>query len=253
MKVQAASPKRNLCRIHASWQGARVQWKFQFPLHSCSLAESTSAMNVSNWGGHLHFHKVGEFFHMADAGQEIELQTRAAKDAISNGASNSTNTVEIPKTKRYRWWLRVSVYIIFLLAGQATATLLGGLYYDKGGNSKWMATFVQSAGFPILIPVLLFVPPSIKATSAPPVSTVLLLYLFFGFNAKGDNLITLALPIVPVLAVIFFGDKMNGVKAIALLLAIWGSASYVYQHYLDDRKLKAKARSLVNGDSSDNV
>ncbi|GJZ09463.1 retrovirus-related pol polyprotein from transposon TNT 1-94 [Tanacetum coccineum] len=46
-KVQAASPKRNLCRIHAPWHGARVQWKFQFPLHSCSLAGSTSAMEVS--------------------------------------------------------------------------------------------------------------------------------------------------------------------------------------------------------------
>ncbi|GJW61990.1 hypothetical protein Tco_0111325 [Tanacetum coccineum] len=59
-KVQAVSPKRNLCRIHAPWQGARVQWKFQFPLHSCSLAGSTSAMKVSNWGGHLHFREVGE-------------------------------------------------------------------------------------------------------------------------------------------------------------------------------------------------
>ncbi|GJW32543.1 hypothetical protein Tco_0052575, partial [Tanacetum coccineum] len=59
-KVQAASPKRNLCRIHAPWQGARVQWKFQFSLHSCSLAGSTSAMKVSNWGGHLHFREVGE-------------------------------------------------------------------------------------------------------------------------------------------------------------------------------------------------
>ncbi|GKB49639.1 hypothetical protein Tco_0900392 [Tanacetum coccineum] len=59
-KVQAASPKRNLCRIHAPWQGARVQWKFQFPLHSCSLAGSTSAMKVSNWRDHLHFREVGE-------------------------------------------------------------------------------------------------------------------------------------------------------------------------------------------------
>ncbi|GKD93286.1 hypothetical protein Tco_1373123, partial [Tanacetum coccineum] len=58
-KVQAASPKRNLCRIHAPWKGARLQWKFQFPLHSCSLAGSTSAMKVSNWGGHLHFREVG--------------------------------------------------------------------------------------------------------------------------------------------------------------------------------------------------
>ncbi|GKD20820.1 hypothetical protein Tco_1222523 [Tanacetum coccineum] len=59
-KVQTASPKRNLCRIHAPWQGARVQWKFQFLLHSYSLAGSTSAMKVSNWGGHLHFREVEE-------------------------------------------------------------------------------------------------------------------------------------------------------------------------------------------------
>ncbi|GKE66040.1 hypothetical protein Tco_1520201, partial [Tanacetum coccineum] len=59
MKVEAASPKQNLCRIHAPWQRARVQWKFQFPLHSCSMAGSTSAMKVSNWGGHLHFREVG--------------------------------------------------------------------------------------------------------------------------------------------------------------------------------------------------
>ncbi|KAI3899886.1 hypothetical protein MKW92_036890 [Papaver armeniacum] len=32
---------------------------------------------------------------------------------------------------------------------------LGELYYDKGGNSKWMATFVQSAGFPILFILLI--------------------------------------------------------------------------------------------------
>ncbi|GKA30208.1 zinc finger, CCHC-type containing protein [Tanacetum coccineum] len=43
-----------------SFQGARVQWKFQFPLHSCSLAGSTSAMKVSNWGGRLHFREVEE-------------------------------------------------------------------------------------------------------------------------------------------------------------------------------------------------
>ncbi|PON74030.1 Purine permease [Trema orientale] len=30
--------------------------------------------------------------------------------------------------------------------------LLGRLYYDKGGNSKWMGTLVQLAGFPILLP-----------------------------------------------------------------------------------------------------
>ncbi|KAK9077553.1 hypothetical protein SSX86_005890 [Deinandra increscens subsp. villosa] len=369
---------------------------------------------------------------MAVEGQEVELQI-TAKDEISNEASSSTYRIQSPETKHYRWWFRVAVYIIFLLAGQATATLLGGLYYDKGGNSKWMATFVQSAGFPILIPILLFTPPSAKsATSPPPTTTILvLLYLFFGLLLTGDNLMysygllylpvstysllcatqlafnaifsflfnsqkftaliinslflltvsaslvavnsdsdgsskipkgkyiigffctlgasaayslylsllqvsfekvikvetfrvvldmqiypsmvaacgslvglfasgewtglkmemkdyrsgsvsyimtllwtaiawqicsvgilglifevsslftnvisTLGLPIVPVLAVMFFGDKMDGVKAIALVVAIWGSVSYVYQHYLDDLKLKTKATSGNRG------
>ncbi|KAI9198656.1 hypothetical protein LWI28_019778 [Acer negundo] len=44
----------------------------------------------------------------------------------------------------------------------------------------------------------------------------------------------LGLPIVPVLAVVFFHDKMNGLKVIAMLLAIWGFLSFVFQHYLND-------------------
>jgi drug/metabolite transporter (DMT)-like permease len=85
-------------------------------------------------------------------------------------------------------------YILFLLAGQSAATLLGRLYYDNGGKSKWMATFVQSAGFPILLPLLFFFSPSrgstLNASSArpPPLSTVAFLYLFLGILLAGDNL-----------------------------------------------------------------
>jgi len=46
----------------------------------------------------------------------------------------------------------------------------------------------------------------------------------------------LGVPIVPMLAVIFFHDKMHGVKAISMVLAIWGIVSYVYQQYIDDTK-----------------
>ncbi|KAJ8632016.1 hypothetical protein MRB53_025352 [Persea americana] len=51
---------------------------------------------------------------------------------------------------------------------------------------------------------------------------------------------TMALPIIPILAVIFFHDKMDGVKILALLIAIWGFLSYIYQHYLDDYKSKTR-------------
>ena len=36
----------------------------------------------------------------------------------------------------------------------------------------------------------------------------------------------LGLPVIPVLAVIFFHDKMYGVKAISMVSAIWGFISY---------------------------
>lgn len=70
--------------------------------------------------------------------------------------------------------------------------------------------------------------------------------LIFEVSSLFSNVIsTLGIPIVPVLAVVFFHEKMNGVKVIAMLLAIWGFTSYIYQHYLDDKKEKAKAK-IVN-------
>uniref|UniRef100_A0A5B7BH18 Probable purine permease n=1 Tax=Davidia involucrata TaxID=16924 RepID=A0A5B7BH18_DAVIN len=68
--------------------------------------------------------------------------------------------------------------------------------------------------------------------------------LIFEVSSLFSNVIsTLALPIVPVLAVIFFQDKLNGVKVIAMLLAIWGFASYLYHHYLDDSNSKSKCKT----------
>ncbi|KAF8703466.1 hypothetical protein HU200_032273 [Digitaria exilis] len=48
---------------------------------------------------------------------------------------------------------------------------------------------------------------------------------------------TLALPLVPVFAVAMFGDKMTGIKVVAMLMAVWGFLSYVYQHHLEDCRL----------------
>ncbi|KAG6684337.1 hypothetical protein I3842_12G057900 [Carya illinoinensis] len=322
----------------------------------------------------------------------LELQGETLGDdreeSSHEGTSFTKLLLQLPRLKHYKWWLRVVTYILFLLAGQSAATLLGRLYYDEGGNSKWMATFVQSAGFPILVPLLFLFSPSIASTSTtssdissatatpPPLSKLALLYLAFGLllavNADSENtdagvpkgkyvigflctlgasatfslylslvqlsfqkvikretfsavlnmqiypslvatcvcvvglfasgdwkvlgkemkeygkgrvsylmtliwtavtwqissvgmlglivevsslfsnvIGTLALPVVPILAVIFFHDKLNGVKVMALLLAIWGFLSYIYQHYLDDSK--SQANKTGNGEPSEAV
>ncbi|XP_020247608.1 probable purine permease 11 [Asparagus officinalis] len=67
--------------------------------------------------------------------------------------------------------------------------------------------------------------------------------LIFMVSSLFSNVIgTLGLPLVPVFAVVFFGDKMDGVKIVAMLIAVWGFLSYIYQHYLDDSRLKKDNR-----------
>ncbi|KAI3682976.1 hypothetical protein L1987_83401 [Smallanthus sonchifolius] len=226
--------------------------------------------------------------------------------------------------------------------------MLGRLYFNKGGNSKWMATLVQTAGFPLMFPLILMYLPSKQQqiTTKPSWATLVMLYMFLGvFLAADCMLYTFGLNFLPVSTYslicasqlafnAFFSYFLNGQKftpfianslvllsfsssllvfqsdseetmnisrskyvigfvctvaasagyglmlsttqlafkkilklqsykvvfdmivyqnliasvaivVIAMLLAIWGFASYIYQHYLDDLKEKAEAR-IVN-------
>ncbi|KAG9140638.1 hypothetical protein Leryth_006838 [Lithospermum erythrorhizon] len=70
--------------------------------------------------------------------------------------------------------------------------------------------------------------------------------LIFKVSALFSNVIgMLSLPVAPVAAVIIFHDKMDGVKVISMVLAVWGFASYIYQHYLDD-KIKTEEKKITN-------
>ena len=76
--------------------------------------------------------------------------------------------------------------------------------------------------------------------------------LIFEVSSLFSNAISvLGLPIVPVLAVIFFHDKIGGIKVISMVLAIWGFVSYVYQQYLDD--LKSKQHEDRNANEASNA
>ncbi|CAH8276197.1 unnamed protein product [Arabidopsis lyrata] len=66
---------------------------------------------------------------------------------------NTTMKIEsssVPQSKNYKKWLRIFIYVFFVLACQALSTILGRVYYENGGKSTWMGTLVQLIGFPVL-------------------------------------------------------------------------------------------------------
>ncbi|KAI8001000.1 Purine permease 21 [Camellia lanceoleosa] len=354
--------------------------------------------------------------------QDLQAQIHEeAKEANSPENADISHRSRVPQLRDYTWWLRMAIYTLSLLSGQSVALLWGRLYFDKGGKSKWMATLVQTAGFPVLLPFYISPtknkPTNNDHTKPPSALTLASLYVFLGvflvavamlysigllnlpvstyslvcasqlgFNAlfsyflnsqkftpfivnflvlltisstligflctvgasagyalmisltqlsyqkilKSENfgvvldmiiyqsvvatgailvglfasrewkglkeemgefelgkvsyimtlvweaiswqvfsvgavglifevsslfsnvISTLGLAIAPVLAVFVFHDKMDGVKVTAMLLAIWGFVSYIYQHYLDDLNSKAKTRS-ENGNGASEV
>ncbi|XP_042487772.1 probable purine permease 11 [Macadamia integrifolia] len=99
------------------------------------------------------------------------------------------------RLRSWHWWILVSINVFFLIVGQTTAVLLGRFYYDQGGNSKWMATLVQTAAFPILfVPLIILssqessITPKTTISEQPSVTTLILVYVSLGVLLAGDNM-----------------------------------------------------------------
>ena len=109
---------------------------------------------------------------------------------IKNGTLSNQSL--IGKLNQWQWWILVGLNIFFLIVGQAAAVLLGRFYYDQGGNSKWMATLVQTAAFPILLIPFFLIPSSKEPSnsSAPPSFKILAsIYFSLGVLIAGDNML----------------------------------------------------------------
>jgi len=96
--------------------------------------------------------------------------------------------------RRFHFWLLSALNIVFLLAGQGGGIILGRIYYDNGGKSKWMSTLVQSAGFPVLlIPYFLIPLPKQHSDSSnqtpPPMIKVTMIYFLLGALTAGENML----------------------------------------------------------------
>ncbi|XP_027185684.1 purine permease 21-like [Coffea eugenioides] len=97
---------------------------------------------------------------MEDAAQEkqihVTIQGAAQESKFTESAGKAIGNQQssVPLLNQYKRWLLMALFALLVLFGQSAATLLGRLYYVKGGNSKWLSAFLQVAGFPILLPFL---------------------------------------------------------------------------------------------------
>ncbi|RLM61485.1 putative purine permease 11 [Panicum miliaceum] len=130
-----------------------------------------------------------------------ELESGDKGGDSRHGPGPEPPTGRLARGRGVRWWALVAVDMLVLLAGGTVATLLSRLYYNSGGNSKWMATLTQSGGAPLLaIPLLLTPPtPSEEERRRPAPSKLAAVYLGIGVLIGIDNLMyAYALQYLPV-------------------------------------------------------
>lgn len=119
--------------------------------------------------------------------------------------------------------------MIFYESMVTTVVLLAGLF----GSGEWRGLKAEMERFELgkrnYAMILVFAALSWQAFAVGMVSLIL------NISSLYANVIsTMNVPVVPILAVVLFRDKMNSLKVVAMVLAVWGSVSYIYQQYLDD-------------------
>jgi hypothetical protein len=83
--------------------------------------------------------------------------------------------------------LTVVLNMVMVTCGQTVGTFLARLYYNSGGNSKWMATVAVCGGVPLLVIPLLQTPAPSPEAYRPAASKMVAIYAGLGILIGLDN------------------------------------------------------------------
>ncbi|KAG8657495.1 probable purine permease 4 [Manihot esculenta] len=127
--------------------------------------------------------------------QELQLHQEASLGIMSNNINPIAQIQEAdqkPKTTK-RYMLLLVINYLCLFVGSVSSSLLSKFYFIHKGSSRWVSTWVQSAGFPLLLfpiylPYYLF-----KCTERKPFDKFtqrkLILSIFVGLMLGLNNLL----------------------------------------------------------------
>ncbi|XP_076939521.1 putative purine permease 10 [Bidens hawaiensis] len=165
--------------------------------------------------------------------------------------------------------MQIALFVAFVLSGESSATMLARLYFNKRGNSKWMATLVQTTGFPLMFPLILFYLPSKTPSTAqqeitrkPSWIILWMIYMFLGvFLAADCMLYTYGLNFLPVSTYslicvselvfnAFFSYFLNGQKftpliANSLVLLSFSSSLLVFQSDSEQTAKTSRSKYII--------
>ncbi|KAE9594258.1 hypothetical protein Lal_00001396 [Lupinus albus] len=114
--------------------------------------------------------------HEPNSTMENKMQVHADKKCSTN--------------KRYMPLLVMNYLMLFV--GSISSSLLAKYYFRHNGSSKWVSTWIQSAGFPLLI-IPTFLPYALTLTKRKPFTDftqkILMLSIFVGFMLGINNLL----------------------------------------------------------------
>eukprot|EP01018_Ginkgo_biloba_P004195 Gb_26361 [translate_table: standard] len=95
------------------------------------------------------------------------------------------------KGKRWRHWVMVGLSCLALSVGASSNILLSRFYFVHGGSHRWLSTWLQSAGWPFIVLMLLFlyIPKSSTIKPNPITLKMLMCYCALGVMIGVDNLL----------------------------------------------------------------
>uniref|UniRef100_A0A7C9AV14 Probable purine permease n=1 Tax=Opuntia streptacantha TaxID=393608 RepID=A0A7C9AV14_OPUST len=129
--------------------------------------------------------------------------------------------------------MKMQLYTSLVAAAVSTIGLFAtGQWRNLGGEMRNFNTGPAS-----YIMTLVWTAISWQVCSVSVVSLVFLVSSLFS-----NAIVIVALAVAPIASLIVFHDRLSVVKGIAILQALWGFSTYLYQNYRDDCRVRSQIR-----------